>query len=154
MKILLPILLIGLILIQLVIASQLIASNDNGCADAQLINFNFRLWNSTLNDDIEDPDENRDAVQIIESRGFIAKSYYVTTDDGYVLTLHRIVNPLLINKTLKLKPVILQHGLIASSTDFIINSPGDYLDEPLINVTSGKNLGMYFVIFMLENFRS
>ena len=43
------------------------------------------------------------------------------TIDGYILGVHRIVNPQNTNKTLK--PILLQHGLFGSSTDFIINSP-------------------------------
>lgn len=85
-----------------------------------------------------DPDERRDAIEIIESRGFKGETHHITTRDGYILAIHRIVNPLIPNSN---KPVLLQHGLIASSTDFIINSPGDGLTEPLENAAEGKNLG-------------
>lgn len=75
----------------------------------------------------KDPDEERDSVQLIRSRGFDAEVYYVTTHDGYILCLHRIINPL-VNATGK--PVILQHGLISSSSQFIINSPNEFVDDP------------------------
>ncbi|RWS07312.1 hypothetical protein B4U79_09367, partial [Dinothrombium tinctorium] len=52
---------------------------------------------------------------------FQAEAHNVTTDDGYILTLHRIVNPCHKGRA---KPVLLQHGLLGSSVDFIINSPG------------------------------
>lgn len=42
-----------------------------------------------------DPDEHRDALGLIASRGFIPQAYHILTPDGYVLELHRIVNPLL-----------------------------------------------------------
>ena len=42
-----------------------------------------------------DPDERRDALGLIASRGFIPEVYHILTSDGYVLELHRIVNPLL-----------------------------------------------------------
>uniref|UniRef100_T1JXX3 Lipase n=1 Tax=Tetranychus urticae TaxID=32264 RepID=T1JXX3_TETUR len=68
----------------------------------------------------DDPDLNRSAVELIESRGFIAQVHTVTTEDNYQLTVHRIVNPL----CSKGEPVLLQHGLLSSSVDFLINSPG------------------------------
>ncbi|KAI1282160.1 Lipase member M [Halotydeus destructor] len=84
-----------------------------------------------------DPDEDRNVPQIIESRGFIAESHYVTTEDGYILTVHRIVNPDFRGQ--ELKPVLMQHGLLASSVDFIINSPDGYLND--IETTPSNNLG-------------
>ena len=60
-------------------------------------------------------------VEIITSRGFKAEEHYVITKDGYILGVHRIVNPQ--NSSKALKPILLQHGLFGSSTDFLINSP-------------------------------
>ena len=60
-------------------------------------------------------------VQLITSRGFKAEQHFVITIDGYILGVHRIVNPQNTNETLK--PILLQHGLASSSTDFLINSP-------------------------------
>jgi len=57
-------------------------------------------------------------VQLIESRGYIAETHYVTTEDEYILAIHRIVH----NVT-KSKPVLLQHGLVGSAADWLINSP-------------------------------
>lgn len=121
-----------------------------------------------------DPDLYRDVPELISSRGFVCERHEVTTTDGYVLTLHRIVNPVLKslesspkkNKTISVvrshlldKPVILQHGLLSSSSDFIINSTGgDLLDttmacdnpdhdfvevglKPDTNAKVGNNLG-------------
>ena len=91
-----------------------------------------------------DPDENRGSVELIQSRGFKAETHYVTTYDGYILALHRIVNPDFVNKTKKV--VLLQHGLLASSADFILNSPGEGPDVRLkkglvLTPEVGKNLG-------------
>lgn len=70
-----------------------------------------------------DPDTKRNVSEIISSRKFVAEEYDVTTKDGYILTIQRIVNPLVSSKTRpKLKPVILQHGLMSSSVDWVINS--------------------------------
>ncbi|KAI1288419.1 Lysosomal acid lipase/cholesteryl ester hydrolase [Halotydeus destructor] len=93
---------------------------------------------------VQDPDELRDTLAIIESRGFVGEAHHVTTRDGYILELHRIVNPNLENTLERKKPVILQHGLIASSVDYVINDPHETLDWPTptsANVSQGRNLG-------------
>jgi methionine aminopeptidase len=71
--------------------------------------------------------------QLVKEQGLKFESHEVTTVDGYVLELHRIVNPIiqiattktpnLLKKEQKLKsPVILlQHGMLSSSECFIIN---------------------------------
>lgn len=47
----------------------------------------------------------------------------MVTKDNYVLTLHRIINPLVPSELRSsLKPVFLQHGLFTSSFNFIIGS--------------------------------
>lgn len=72
---------------------------------------------------ITDPDRNRNVVEIIRSRGFEAEEYDVTTKDGYILTIQRIVNPLIKPEDrVRMKPVIMQHGLMSSSVDWVINS--------------------------------
>jgi lysosomal acid lipase/cholesteryl ester hydrolase len=80
-------------------------------------------------------------MSIINSRGFKAEVHYVTTKDGYVLALHRIINPQISKSNTALKPILLQHGLLGSSTDWIINSP-------LIkhNDTVGNNLGFVLAV--------
>lgn len=40
-----------------------------------------------------DPDVDRTVPELIASRKFVCETHYVTTDDGYILTVHRIVNP-------------------------------------------------------------
>lgn len=69
------------------------------------------------------PDAFADPPQLIRSRKFQAEVHHVTTKDNYILTLHRIVNPL-VPKNLrpKLKPVLLQHGLFTSSFNFLLSS--------------------------------
>lgn len=71
-----------------------------------------------------DPDRHRTVAQIIESRGFRAQEFDVVTRDGYILTIQRIVNPLVsAEQRANLRPVIMQHGLMSSSVDWVINSP-------------------------------
>lgn len=47
----------------------------------------------------------------------------MTTFDGYILTVFHLVNPLVTNEErVLLRPVIIQHGIMCSSDDFITNS--------------------------------
>lgn len=61
--------------------------------------------------------------EFIRSRKFRSETHYVTTKDNYILTLYRVVNPL-VPRELRhlLKPVLLQHGLFTSSFQFILSS--------------------------------
>ena len=91
-----------------------------------------------------DPDQARDVPGLITSRGFRLETHHVTTTDGYILTIHRIINPLLpIAARRQARPVMLQHGLLSSGRDFIVNSPGGGLFELLKSPrrTVGNNLG-------------
>lgn len=68
-------------------------------------------------------DRDRNVSEIIKSRGFEVKEYDVVTRDGYILTVQRIINPLVVSgERNKLRPVIMQHGLMSSSIDWVINS--------------------------------
>ena len=71
-----------------------------------------------------------DTAQFIRSRQFEAETHYVTTKDNYILTLHRIVNPS-VPKRLRdrLKPVLMQHGLFTSSSNYLLSSDAN-LDRP------------------------
>lgn len=61
-----------------------------------------------------DPDEFVNTTLLIKSKGYPAEEHDVTTQDGYILTVHRIPNP---NKP----AVFLQHGLLDASSSFVIN---------------------------------
>ena len=83
-------------------------------------------------------DLERTVPQLIESRGFVCETHFVITEDGYNLTLHRIVNPLLGGNPSKV--VLLQHPLMGSGADFLINSEGGGINESRTNAV-GNNLG-------------
>lgn len=71
--------------------------------------------------------------QFIESRHFVAEVHHVLTKDNYILTLHRIVNPLVPPELRPLlRPILLQHGLFTSSFNFIISADAN-LDRPRFN---------------------
>ncbi|CAG2175516.1 unnamed protein product [Oppiella nova] len=68
-----------------------------------------------------DLDTIRTSVQIIESRGFQSETHYITTVDGYILTVNRIVNPYVKDRS-SLRPVLLQHGFQSSDKGWLITS--------------------------------
>lgn len=53
---------------------------------------------------------------MIARAGYNSRSYIVQTEDGYLLTLNRIFP----NAPGEHHPVLLQHGLVASSADWLI----------------------------------
>ena len=85
-------------------------------------------------------------VELITSKGYPAQTHYVTTDDGYVLALHRIPGgkqnysgkvpkpkchqqPWQPDIALGAKKpaVFLQHGILSSSADWVINLANESL---------------------------
>lgn len=66
----------------------------------------------------DSPDEFLNAPQIIRRHGYPAESHVVKTEDGYLLTLHRIPGSKNSQKRGN-QPILLQHGLLSSSVDWI-----------------------------------
>ena len=66
------------------------------------------------------PDIKRTDVELIRARGFGCETHTVQTKDGYILTLKRIVNPLIKKNGLETKPLLLMHGMGGDSSSFII----------------------------------
>lgn len=65
----------------------------------------------------------------MESNGYPVETHYVTTSDGYILTVHRIPSGNSENNLGKV--AYLQHGILASSADWCV-------------MGAGKSLGNYF----------
>lgn len=60
---------------------------------------------------------------IIEQRGYIARDHYVTTQDGYILNLVQVLNPLIPNGFTENKQSILfLHGLMSNANSFLANT--------------------------------
>lgn len=72
---------------------------------------------------LDDPDYDRDTCQLILSRGFGCELHFPKTKDGYVSQLFRIVNPFVARTR---GPVLLMHGLLGSSVDFVIADAGGH----------------------------
>lgn len=93
---------------------------------------------------------------VIKSRNFVEETHYITTEDGYILTTYRIVNPIAKKELKTPKPIILAHGLIGTGNDFLVTDAGGQLNEKIfknrddlsrINFNvEGNNLG-----FILAN---
>lgn len=95
---------------------------------------------------LSDPDEERSIEELIESRGFGVEVHSVTTEDGYILSVHRITSK--DGSIGPLKPVILQHGLVGSASDFLVNSPHLHSNDSKYGDTLGfalKLTGRYDV---------
>lgn len=73
----------------------------------------FLFFSPTANS--TDPDENASTYDLIKNRGYPAQEHDVLTKDGYILTMHRIV------KQNSNKVILLQHGLMDSSSTWVIN---------------------------------
>ena len=67
-------------------------------------------------------DATRSFIDLCRHSGFIVERHVVCTEDGYLLTLFRIPR-MECNETRNTRPVIMQHGLLASSDSFIANDP-------------------------------
>ncbi|CAG9819620.1 unnamed protein product [Phaedon cochleariae] len=65
------------------------------------------------------PDEVLDVAQIIARHGYKSETHVVVTEDGYILKVHRIPGSKE-GKQIR-QPIYLQHGLLGSSADWIIN---------------------------------
>ncbi|CAB3232056.1 unnamed protein product [Arctia plantaginis] len=79
---------------------------------------------NTENCGIDDPTIQFSTPQLIAFNGYPAESHTVMTSDGYILTVHRIPynkkGPL---KSVPRKTVLLHHGLLGSSADWVIAGP-------------------------------
>uniref|UniRef100_A0A8R1UWT9 Partial AB-hydrolase lipase domain-containing protein n=1 Tax=Pristionchus pacificus TaxID=54126 RepID=A0A8R1UWT9_PRIPA len=69
------------------------------------------------------------SMEIITHRGYPAEKHKVVTKDGYILTLHRIPHGR--NGRKGRGPVLLQHGLVSSSFDYLSLQPSQSLSESL-----------------------
>ncbi|XP_017099328.2 lipase 3 isoform X2 [Drosophila bipectinata] len=119
-----------LCLIQTRIAASLSFSWDN----LSLFNVNFKTptilgrsiamdSNLRVENEVDpniDEDSHLNTYGLIHKYGYPAENHTVETDDGYILTLHRIARPGAI-------PVLLVHGLLDSSATWVMMGPNKAL---------------------------
>lgn len=76
-------------------------------------------------------DANRTIQEIVESRGFLFEEHKVITKDGYILQIHRVINPDFTEQDGAHKqPVLLQHGFTGCSIHWLIASGDGHLNDP------------------------
>ncbi|XP_074037760.1 lipase member K isoform X2 [Leptinotarsa decemlineata] len=74
------------------------------------------------------PDVGKDIYQLLHDYGYPVETHYVFTEDGYVLRMQRIPNGKNMVDTEKTKPaVLLMHGLLSGSADWLIMGPNKSL---------------------------
>jgi len=84
---------------------------------------------------------------MIRKAGYPVETHTVQTEDGYLLTLYRIPRQ-------NGAPVLLQHGLLTSSADFLIlgkdKGLGMTYSTPK-SISLSKRLGFYLIIIKFKN---
>ncbi|KAK8754079.1 hypothetical protein OTU49_010156 [Cherax quadricarinatus] len=84
-------------------------------------------WCVRIQSENYNPDIDLDVPGLINKYGYPVEIHTVTTDDGFILTLHRIphgrVGTRSENEIQTREPVLMQHGLLASSCSWILASP-------------------------------
>ena len=68
-----------------------------------------------------DPDVGKDMTEIVQSRGYEIETHFVSTRDGYILTMFRIPHRQGVQMPKKRSPILLQHGLLDSSYTWVNN---------------------------------
>ncbi|GMR59837.1 hypothetical protein PMAYCL1PPCAC_30032, partial [Pristionchus mayeri] len=70
------------------------------------------------------PEETMTTVELIANAGYPVQEIQAITRDGYILTMHRIpFGRSKVHSTAPRPTVLLQHGLLASSADWVLNLP-------------------------------
>ena len=82
-----------------------------------LISCQYYIYDSSI-----DNDQFKSVKQITEENGFIYEEYNVTTEDHYILTLMRIPGHVGEDPSVKKPVVLMEHGLEADASNWIINS--------------------------------
>ncbi|KAL5277014.1 LIPA.2 family protein [Megaselia abdita] len=71
------------------------------------------------------PESSVTTEKLVKKHGYSIEEHQVQTADGYILTMHRIpYSPKLNNSLVEDKPIVfLQHGLLCSSSDWVLLGP-------------------------------
>lgn len=96
-----------------------------GCCCLKLVNATTTEIKANVAQSFQNPGVN--ATDILRARGYRAKLYQFVTDDGYILSITRGINPLI--KTPKgslsnKRPILFVHGFSTDATSFLANSFG------------------------------
>lgn len=84
--------------------------------------------------------------QLGNKYGYKIVPHKIITRDGYIITIHHIAKGRLENVTPKSTPVLIQHGLFASSIDWILNGINSSLGKRIkFNTTRAFDSFFFFV---------
>ncbi|KAL5009835.1 hypothetical protein ScPMuIL_012140 [Solemya velum] len=75
----------------------------------------------------EDPDAKRNVTQLITSKGYPCEQHTVQTKDGFLLGVQRIPHGVTRNGTGRKGVVFIQHGLLCSSSNWVVNLANESL---------------------------
>lgn len=79
------------------------------------------------------PEENKNTLELIQYWGYPAERHHVVTNDNYILEVHRIprgnpkTDPFYTTQPTNRPVVLLQHGLLCSSSNWVTNLPNQSL---------------------------
>jgi len=93
-------------------------------------------------DRLNSEDIGDDTPTLIAKRGYPAETHKVVTEDGYILSIHRIPHGKG-GQTGPRVPVLLQHGLMSNSADWVISPEGQALGFLLADAGFDVWLGNY-----------
>jgi len=87
----------------------------------------FKSWDSKATG-LDCEIANLPTIEVIRCHGYPAKAYEVTTEDGYILTMHRIEHGKSNAGDDFWRPIVfLQHDFLGSSADWVIQHPSQSL---------------------------
>jgi len=89
------------------------------------------------------PRNNDPTPDLIKAAGYPAETHYVTTQDGYILAMHRIPHGRTKDSEEKRPVIFVQHGLLCSSSDWVIATPSKGLGYILADAGYDVWLGNY-----------
>ncbi|XP_054260165.1 uncharacterized protein LOC128984823 [Macrosteles quadrilineatus] len=107
-------------LVLVVLCLFVCVQGDNECRST----FCFKLWSRSINIDFNlfEDTEPLPIEDYIRQQGYPVEPHEITTDDGYILTYHRIPHGKSNSTTAGRKPVLLQHGLLGASSVWVLSS--------------------------------
>ncbi|XP_046666738.1 lipase 3-like [Homalodisca vitripennis] len=71
----------------------------------------------------DSPDDNAPTPEIARHHGYLCETHRVTTEDKFILQIHRLPGGKSTVLNTSLTPVLLQHGLLDSSAAWVISGP-------------------------------
>jgi len=89
------------------------------------------------------PDNAKPTDEMIADGGYPSETHTVTTEDGYILRIHRIPYARGQEYNLSRPVVFLQHGLLSSSADWVVTGPGHGLAFHLADAGYDVWMGNY-----------